>query len=238
MDNKNLQKALDIYGCLIMGETISKNDNKHKQLYEDYYQNAEVYEIVGMMIKQLNLNLYEYNDGLYISAGDGNRVFGYSNEELKRIIGLRYNKELYLCYYIMYVALLEFYQDSVSYQFKEYVKLEEIINEVTKSLSKITKDIMTYSMEELEEDSFKSIALLWDELPLVTKEDTDIVRASKASRTGIVKLTFNFLVGQELFIDVEERYYPTDRFKAIVENYFEEYRGRIYEVLEGGKEDA
>ena len=63
---------------------------------------------------------------------------------------------------------------------------------------------------------------MWDELPLVTSDEKDKNRASRASRTGYVKLTFNFLQEQKLFIAVEDRYYPTDRFHAIVENYFEE----------------
>lgn len=238
MDSVNMTKALDIYSRLITGEDISRSDKKNGYLYEEYYQNAEVYELVSEILKRLNLNIYEYNESLYLTAGEGNRVFGYSNDELKRLIGLRYNKELYLCYYIMYNVLLSFYKDSASYQFKEYVKLEDIIEETSKSLDVILKDLSVYAMEDIEEQSFKAIALLWDELPMVTGEDNDMVRASRGSKSGITKLTFNFLVSQKLFIELEERYYPTDRMKALVENYFEEYRGQIYTLLEGGKADA
>ena len=238
MDSVNMTKALDIYSRLITGEDISRSDKKNGYLYEEYYQNAEVYELVSEILKRLNLNIYEYNESLYLTAGEGNRVFGYSNDELKRLIGLRYNKELYLCYYIMYNVLLSFYKDSASYQFKEYVKLEDIIEETSKSLDVILKDLSVYAMEDIEEQSFKAIALLWDELPMVTGEDKDMVRASRGSKSGITKLTFNFLVSQKLFIELEERYYPTDRMKALVENYFEEYRGQIYTLLEGGKADA
>ncbi len=238
MDSRNMLKALDIYSCLIMGEEISRTDNKNGYLYEEFYQNAEVYEIVKEMLKRLNLNIYEYNDSLFLTAGEGNRVFGYTNEELKRIMGLRYNKELYLCYFIMYNVLLNFYKDSISYQFKEFVKLEDIIEDTSKALTTVIKDLAIYSLEDIEEKSFKAIALVWDELPMVTSEDNEGVRAARGSRAGITKLTFNFLISQGLFIDMEERYYPTDRFKAIVENYFEEYRGRLYQLLEGGNEDA
>ena len=142
-----------------------------------------------------------------------------------------------MVYFIMYNALLSFYQDSASYQVKEYVKLEEIMEQVSSYLMAITKDLSVYSMEDLEAESFKTIALLWDELPAVTSDDKDKNRASRASRTGYVKLTFNFLIAQKLFVEVEDRYYPTDRFKALVENYFEEYKGRIYKAL-GGEVDA
>lgn len=231
MDSRNLDKALDIYAKLIMGEEVKKGDKENGHLYDAYFQNAEVYEITGLILKKLNLTIYEYQDALFITAGEGNRVFGYTNEELKRMMGLRYNKELYLVYFIMYHVLLSFYNDSASYQFQEFVKLETVLDEVSKSLTGILKDLSIYNMNEVEENSFHTIALLWDELPAASKEDQDKLRASRSSRAGLCKLTFNFLLSQGLFIEVEERYYPTDRFKALVENYFEEYRGRLYEVL-------
>ncbi|MDE5966868.1 MAG: hypothetical protein K2G89_08545 [Lachnospiraceae bacterium] len=231
MDSRNLEKALDIYSKLIVGEEIKKGHKENGHLYDEYFQNAEVYEITGMILKKLNLTMYEYQDALFITAGEGNHVFGYTNEELKRMMGLRYNKELYLCYFIMYHVLLSFYNDSAAYQFQEFIRLETVLDEVSKSLTGILKELSIYNMNEVEENSFKTIALLWDELPAMSGEDRDRLRASRSSRAGLCKLTFNFLLSQDLFIEVEERYYPTDRFKALVENYFEEYRGRLYEVL-------
>ncbi len=229
MDMKNLEKAMDIYGKLITGEEISRG-GANGALYDDYYGNAEIYEIVMTMLDKLNLNIYEYKESLFVCSGEGNRIFGYTNEELKKLMGLRLNRELYLCYFIMYEVLLMFYSDSASYQFKEYVKLEDVIEDVTKALSVFSKDIAVYDMEEQTQDSFQAVALTWDELPTATGEQ-DEIRASKASKAGITKVTFNFLVEQNLFIEMNRRYYPTDRFKAIVEHYFEDYRGEIYDAL-------
>lgn len=237
MEERSLEKALDIYSALITGQEISRSNPDTRELYEEFYSNASVYDITTRLLKKLNLNLYEHNEAIYVSPGEGNRVFGYTNDDMKRILGLRLNKELYMVYFIMYNSLLLFYQDSASYQVKEYVRLEDVIEQVTAYLSSITADLSVYSMEELEEESFKTLALLWDELPVVTSEERDKNRASRASRSGYVKLAFNFMVAQHLFVEVDERYYPTDRFKAIVENYFEEYKGRIYKAL-GGETDA
>lgn len=230
MEMKNLEKATDIYAKLIVGEEI-KRGGANSSLYEDYYGNAEVYEIVGVILKKLNLNIYEYKESLFVSAGEGNRIFGYTNEELKRAMNLRYNKELYLCYFIMYEILLSFYTDSASYQFKEYVRLEDVCDEVTKALSIYTKDIAIYDEGQEIEESFRTIALLWDELPAGSGENAEEIRASRSSKVSFVKLAFNFLVGEGLFVEVNKRYYPTERFQAIVEHYFEEYRGRIYDAL-------
>ncbi len=237
MEERSLDKALDIYSALITGQEVSRSNQDTRDMYEEYYSNSAVYDITNRLVKKLNLNIYEYNESIYVTAGEGNRVFGYTNEDMKRQLGLRLNKELYMVYFIMYNALLSFYQDSASYQVKEYVKQEEIMEQVSSYLMAITKDLSVYSMEDLEAESFKTIALLWDELPAVTSDDKDKNRASRASRTGYVKLTFNFLIAQKLFVEVEDRYYSTDRFKALVENYFEEYKGRIYKAL-GGEVDA
>ena len=88
MENRNLDKALDIVSKLITGENVSER-GENAALYQEYNNNAEVYDIVHMSLKKLNLNIYEYNNGLYVSAGDNNRVFGYSNEELRNVLGLR-----------------------------------------------------------------------------------------------------------------------------------------------------
>lgn len=237
MEERSLDKALDIYAALITGQEVSRSNPDTRELYEEFYSNSAVYDITTRIMKKLNLNIYEHGESIYVTAGEGNRIFGYSNDDMKRLLGLRLNKELYMVYFIMYHALLFFYQDSATYQVKEFVRMEDLMEQVSDYLSTITSDLSVYSMDELSQESFKTIALLWDELPVTTSDDREKNRASKASRTGYLKLTFNFLVSQKLFVEVEGRYYPTGRFQAIAENYFEEYKGKIHQVL-GGEGDA
>lgn len=229
MENRNLEKALDIVAALMMGEQVSGMNNA--LLYQEYSHNSEVYDATNQIFKKLNISLYEYNDGLFISAGSNNKIFGFSNEELKKTMGLRLNKELFLSYFIMYNIITEFYKDSVASTYLEYVREEDVISAVNISLGGLIDHSMGIVMEEAEADSFKAVALLWDELPDVSVEDKNGQRAAKNSRMGFVKLTFNFLTAQGLFTEAEERYYPTDRFRAIAEKYFEGNRGRLYEIM-------
>lgn len=229
MDTRNLEKAMEVFGALIIGEEISLGTGKNTALYEAYNQNAEVGEIVDRMLKQLNLKLYEYNYGLYVTAGPQNRVFGYSNEELKRQMGLRLNRELYLCYYIIYNIMLHFYTDSATYTFAEYVRTEEIVTAVDMSLANLIGRLEVLVKNEQEEKSFEMLALAWDELPVASNEESSL-RAGRNSRTGYVKLVFNFLAGQGLFAESGEKYYPTGRFHGMIKCYFEEERGRLYEI--------
>lgn len=232
MDSRNLEKATEIFGALLVGEEISLASGKNAALYEAYNQNAEVSDIVDRMLKQLNLKLYEYNYGLYVTAGAQNRVFGYSNDELKRMMGLRLNRELYLGYFVIYTVMQHFYSDSATYTFAEYVRPEEIVTAVDMSLSNLIGELALLVRDELEEESFRTIAMTWDELPVTLNEEGS-QRAGRGSKAGFVKLIFNFLVGQDLFVESGDKYYPTDRFHGMVKCYFEEERARLYEISAG-----
>lgn len=227
MQDKEFDKALDIVSILLNGGEISKKENII--LYEEYENNTEVFDMVRKVFKKMNINLYEYNYGLYISAGENNKVFGYSNEELKKEMGIKLNRELYLCYFIIYIIITRFYKDSSNYTFVEYIKLEDVVCAMDNALKSITDDLKVLNMEEVEVNSFKEIALTWEDMPIIGQGET--TRASRGSKSGFVKLTLNFLVNQELLIEEDSRYYPRDRFKALIENYFDEYKGRIYEIL-------
>ena len=76
---------------------------------------------------------------------------------------------------------------------------------------------------------------------MVSGEDVS-VRASRGSKAGFVKLVFNFLTTEGLMLESDGRYYPKDKFKALIENYFDNYfdnyKGRLYEILRGDKDDA
>lgn len=230
MENRNLDRALDIVSRLIMGENVSeKGDNV--ALYQEYNTNAEVYDIVHMSLKKMNLNVYEYNNGLYISPGDNNQVFGYTNEELRKAMCIKVNKDLYLAYFVIYNTITEFYSDTVSSTFAEFVRVEDVIANVDKTSSAIIHEKHGLIIDEVEENSFKQIALSWDELPVTTVEEQSGLRAARNSKSGFVKMVFNFLVSQELLVDGSERYYPTDRFRALIENYFDDYKGRFAQLL-------
>ena len=87
-------------------------------------------------------------------------------------------------------------------------------------------------MDTVEEGSFKEIALLWEDMPMVANVNTN-VRASRGSKVGFVKMTLNFLIDQGLLTENNERYYPKKRMKALVTGYFEEYKGRLYDIMKG-----
>lgn len=237
MQSRNLDKGLEIISKLITGEEIGKN-GANVTLYEEYNSNMEVYDFVQAFLKKMNLKVYEYNYALFACAGENNKVFGYTNEELKRIIGLRLNKELYLCYYIIYNIITVFLSQSGDFVLSEYVRAQDIISAVDMTIPRIINKEYGIVISDCEENSLKTIAVLWDELPMVSQEDADGTRASRGSKTGYVKLVFNFLIGQGLFVQNDDRYYAKDRFIALAKNYYDEHRGRLHSILSRKEDDV
>ena len=99
----------------------------------------------------------------------------------------------------------------------------------------------------------------WEELPAATVEEQSGVRAARNSKAGFVKMVFNFLISQELLVENQTpypgertqfdknaaalsessaqgaRYYPTDRFRALIETYIDDYRVRFSQLLMSDK---
>ena len=73
---------------------------------------------------------------------------------------------------------------------------------------------------------------------MAQNEDASSLKAARGSKIGLTKLVFNFLEEQKLFYEVGDKYYATDRFRALAVNYYEENRSRLLEIARGGKTDA
>ena len=240
MEQRNLEKALELAAALIRGDRVSASGG-NVALYEEYSSNSQVYDALRLILKKFGLELYEYNNALFVSAdednaGMGDAGFGFTNEELRRALGVRVNKELFLCYLIIYCTMTEFYKTSGSYTYTEFVRHEDVIKAVDSALVKVIDPSAGLVLDDVEENSFKTLALLWDELPVTSNDDVQGQRAARNSKTGYVKLTFNFLVAQGLFVENQDKYYPTDRFRSLIENYFDDYRGRFAELMNGGRD--
>lgn len=233
---KDIEKGMEIVSKLLAGEDVTETGS-NAAYYQEYNNNVAVYDFVHMALKKMNINLYEYKNGLYISAGQNNTAFGYSNEELKRILGVKRNSELYLAYFIIYNIIEEFYNDTATTTYVECVQVEDIIANVDNSINGILDKRAGIVLDEIEQNSFRQIAMSWEELPATSGAEQNAVRAAKNSKVGVVKMVFNFCVMQGLLIENHARFYPTDRFRALIENYFDDYHGRFAAILKEARKE-
>ena len=234
MESRNLDRALDIVSKLINGENVGENGD-NAALYQEYSTNAQVYDIVMMTLKKMNLDIYEYKNSLYVSAGQNNPVFGYTNEELRKELGVKLNRELYLAYFVIYNTITSFYSDTSAANYTSYVRIEDVIENVDNSINGIIDKRNGIVLDEIEENSFKQIALSWEELPA----SSDSVQAGMRAARNSEKPENSVDNTKEDENSGGNLYYPTNRFRALIENYFDEYKGRFTQILsKGEKNDA
>lgn len=229
--------SLQIIKKLLAREEISIN--KNDVLYQQYC-NFEVEQITEQMAKALDLEIYKFNDSLYVSPAVDNEIFGYTNQELiKSLAYVKNNTELYLCYFIMYCIMTIFYKESSYYTYIEYVKLSQIYEKVNLRLISILNENVDFGSYENAEYSFKSIAEIWINLP-DSKEDLEDVNTEKTGRTklGFIKSVCNFMKSEGLLKEntEENHYVKTPRFAAIISGYYngKENKNKILDLLERG----
>ena len=169
MESRNIEKALEISAKLAAGETVSEQGT-NAALYQEYSTNPEVYDMVLLSLKKMELSVYEYNNSLFAAPKAHGSLFGYSNEALRRELGLRTNGELYLAYFIIYNIIMEFYTDTISATYAEFVRVEDIVRKVDDTTAGIVDKKNGFVLSEIEENSFRSLALSWDSLPAATVE--------------------------------------------------------------------
>lgn len=218
MDHRNLDKAMEIFACLITGETVGREN--HRDLYEAYSSQAEVYDILDAVLKKSNLRLYEYHNTLYVTAGDENRVFGYTNDELKKAIGLRLNRELFLAYLIIYDVMTLFYETTSGEAALTYVKTDMVIESTTALLSGVMARLETIVQNDIEENSFRTLALLWDELPLMAEnDDISTLKAARGVQNRFCQAGIQFSDHAALFVESAGQILYNGQNAALVENY-------------------
>ena len=170
-----------------------------------------------------------------------NKVFGYSNEDLKKKIKiLNKNEDIYLMYFIILTIITCFYRESGLNSPRSYLGLDELIETINIKFQSLVKEDIEKISEE-NEYNFRDVKKVWERLP-DARED---INSGKNDKISFVKLVLNFMQEENLiFFDEERRIISiTTRFKSIVYFYFEyskENKNRLLEYVYelGGNENA
>ena len=91
----SLNIALEIINTLLQNKEIKKSENT--ELYQQYVGNDEVESLCDMIAEKMGFNIYRLDNTLNLCVMLDNKVFGYSNEDLKKKIKiLNKNEDIYL----------------------------------------------------------------------------------------------------------------------------------------------
>lgn len=220
---ETLDDALEILKAILQGEEVSKNKNSF--LYEKYRYRSDVEDMLVHIAGKLELRVYSGKDGLFLCPEAGSRLFGWTNEELKKKISyIYYNSELYTGYFIIMTLITMFYKEAYPDTPIAYIKINDFIKEVSHKMDSILKieDLEAVSQEN--QFDFESICKVWQRLP----DAREGVTGGKNDKIAFVENICKFLNNEKLIqLDMDQRnIYPTDRFKTIIWNYYEERENR------------
>lgn len=223
MGTEILDDALDILKALLQGQEVSRN--KNTLLYEKFRYSTEVEEMLNHIAHKLELRVYSGNDKLFICPEAGSRLFGWSNEELRAIIPyITTNSELFTGYFIIMTLITMFYKEAYPDTPIAYIKLSDLVDAVSARFVNLMK---TEDLEETSQEmqfDFAEICRVWQRLP-DARED---VSGGKNDKIAFVEVILRFLHNEKLIIfDTEQKIvYPTERFRIIIWNYYEDNENR------------
>lgn len=236
----NMDIALDIINVLMQNKEIKKAENP--TLYQSYVNNGEIENLTNKIAKKMGFEIYRLDNTLNLCVMLDNKVFGYTNEELKRKVKmLNKNEDIYLMYFIILTIITCFYRESGLNSPRSYLGLDELLETIKiKFESLIKEDLEQISKEK--EYNFRDIKKVWERLADAREE---IASGGKNDKISFVKLVLNFMQEENLIFFDEERQIIsiTTRLKAIVYYYFEYSKENKNQLLEyvyelGGSENA
>ena len=218
-----LDNALAILKALLQGEEVSKTRNTI--LYEKYRYSTDVEEMLFHVAGKLELKVYSGNDRLFLCSEAGSRLFGWSNEELRnRINYISNNSELFTGYFIIMTLITMFYREAYPDTPIAYIKINGLVENVSRRFETLLgmEDLETVSQEN--QFDFSEICRVWQRLP----DAREGVSGGKNDKVAFVENICKFLHSEDLIVlDMTRRIiYPTERFKIIIWNYFEDRDNR------------
>ena len=237
---ENIDIALEIVNTLIQNKKISKSENE--DLYNAYTKMTEVGNLTDRIAEKMGFNIYRFDNTLNLCVMLDNKVFGYTNDELKQKVKLlNKNEDIYLMYFIILTIIVCFYRESGLNSPRSYLNLDELLETVNIKIQSLVKeDIERVSKEN--DYNFLDIKKVWERLP---DGREDITSVGKNDKISFVKLILRFMQDEQLIYFDDERQIIsiTTRFKAIVYYYFENSKENKNQLLEyvyrlGGEEDA
>lgn len=243
MDN-NTKIALTIFKKCLQNERI--NSNLNEDIYEAYRYDTNISNDVEEMLEIFNMEIFEsQNDGLFITPGVNNNLFGFSNEDLRKALSIKNNTELSVCFFMMYCILTRFYKESSFIPSAEFITQIQLIDDA-ESKVRIIKNMLSQRDKEdssiekdTEETSFLRLVKFWDEISYsnIKSKAKDVNKDEKSdAKIAYANRVLKFFCANDLLMynEIQNFYVARPKLATIVGYYYDEFRNRseIVEYLE------
>jgi hypothetical protein len=230
---KSVEKAFGIFFELLKNGELTIKDQR--DLFEAYVEDTEVYEIIRDIIeKHSDTSIIKTEDTLYITPGIHNRVFGYSNEEMRKRMGLSNNLELYTVYFVILNIIAMFYSgEGYDMKYRQYITAMELEGFITEKARLISQLNLREPEEELTYN-FHKMAEKWLDMPEYD-DNIKILSASRNTRLGFIAKACRFLEEENLARFHDEReIYTTPKMDKMVTGFYTSTsrKEKIMEILE------
>lgn len=232
--NDSTRYALAIFKATLENERI--NSSVNEELYENYKFDSNVSNDVEEIMEMFNIDMYDNpSEGIFISPGVNNKIFGYSNDELKKALSIKNNTELSICFFIMYCILTRFYKESSFIASSEFITREQLIEDVDNKINAVKTMLEGIEEEEIEEESeivsFFKLVEAWETISHVNiKSKAANVSRDSISKTkiGFANKSLRFFCDNNLLFhnEVQDIFLVKPKMATIVSYYFDEYKTR------------
>jgi len=238
--NDSTRYALMIFKATLENNRINASVNE--DLYENYKFDSNVSNDVEEIMEMFDIDMYDNpSEGLFITPGINNKIFGYSNEELRKALSLKNNTELSISFFIMYCILTRFYKESSLIASSEFITQNQLIEDVDNKIKAIKTMLEGVQPTDNTGDmtSFTKLVEEWERISYVnmkSKSENVAKDTISKTKTGYANKILQFFCDNNLLFHnaVQNIYLVKPKMAIIVGYYFDEYKTRnaIVEYLE------
>lgn len=211
--------------------------SSHEELVGRVRFDPEVRNLWREIIEPLfEISLIAAGDQYYLAGGLAGGIFNYSNEELRYLLGVQRNQELFLCSFIVITLLAAFYdsEDGIAPS-RESLPVNELAEMVTRHLQELGGDPAVEELENRTRVNLREPAELWLDLPY-QKVEVKHIRRSDCRLAYLLK-TIDLLQGHGLVRMIQDRQiFPCERLNQLIAHYYNQQarKNEILEMLRGG----
>lgn len=215
-------KAFGIYSELAKVGKILKDDARY------YLIDDEIRSLVDQFASQMQCTVFVAGEFIYMIPIMISSEFHVSNDSIKKdyLPSKAVNADIYIMYVAIIILFGEFYD---GYQTinptRDFISIEEWLEAVNSRVGSL-KDHGEENLKILEKDyeyNWIDIVNKWEPLDDL-KENVKTQDARTKSRYSILEITKNFLIAQELIIDIgNSEIELSEKAKIIIQRYYMEY---------------